>query len=719
MAPLTILQSVFGYSTFRPPQEDIINTVLSGHDAFVLMPTGGGKSLCYQIPALIFEGVTIVVSPLIALMKDQVDALRVLGVEAAFLNSSQTPDERADILERLEDGHIKLLYVSPERLLGTSDGLLSLLRRIKISLFAVDEAHCISQWGHDFRPEYAQMAILKQQFRGIPTLALTATADALTRDDIIQKLGLINPTAFVSSFNRPNIKYVIEPKRGMYERLLAYLKTHRDDAGIVYVLARDRAETLAAKLAADGFKAKPYHAGLPSTTRQRTHEQFLRDQVQIVVATIAFGMGINKPNVRFVIHADLPKNIEGYYQETGRAGRDGLPSDAILYYSSGDVTKLASFAEIDGNAEQSFILKEKLKKMAALCESATCRRRSILTYFGESAPLQCDNCDICISPRELFDATILSQKALSAVARLESRFGMSYVIDILRGSQSEKIASHHKALPTFGVGRDTSQNAWRHYIRQLIERGFLAQTPGKYPLLTLTSRSRSVLANLEKVELSKLPSSHETNAKTVLSDIPYEQDLFNELKILRRTIAEQENVPPYIIFSDVTIREMSTYLPQSLDEIRKINGVGDLKCTRYGTQFLTMIKKYCEERGLASKINEKQMGRTRTPKTELDSDTKAQTLKLFQSGKSIEYIARQRNLATTTIENHLGFYIASGILKVTDIVNSEKLAIIEQTIRSKGTYPLSNLKEILGQTYSYSEIKAVIAHLEHEKAKTR
>lgn len=716
MAPLTILQSVFGYSTFRPPQEEIINTILAGRDAFVLMPTGGGKSLCYQIPALILPGVTIVISPLIALMKDQVDALRLLGVDAAYINSSLSSDERTDILERVADGRVRLLYVSPERLLGTSDGLLSLLKRIKISLFAVDEAHCISQWGHDFRPEYAQLAVLKQQFPGVSTIALTATADALTRTDIIQKLGLIDPAEFVSSFNRPNVKYIIEPKRGMYEKLVAYLKTHRDDAGIIYVLSRDHTETLANKLTHDGFSAKPYHAGLPADMRQRTHEKFLRDEVHIIVATIAFGMGINKPNVRFVIHADLPKNIEGYYQETGRAGRDSLPSDAILYYSSGDTAKLARFAEIEGNAEQSFILKEKLKKMASLCESATCRRRSILAYFGESSPLTCNNCDICLSPRETFDGTVLSQKALSAVARLEGRFGLNYVIDILRGSQSEKIASHHKALPTFGIGRDISKDAWRHYIRQLIEHDFLAQTPGQYPLLTLTPRSRGVLAKLETVELTKLPKNHDSTTEKELSDIPFEQDLLGELKALRRTLAEKENVPPYMIFSDVTLLEMATYLPLTVEEIRKISGVGDLKCTRYGSQFLTVLSEYCSKHALNSAMHKKVPGRVRTPKKEMNSDTKTTSLTLFQAGNSIESIARKRGLSTTTIENHLCFYITEGTLLITDIVKPEKLAIISQTIQSKGSSPLSMLKESLGGTYSYYEIKAVIAHKNAQKA---
>lgn len=609
--PAQILKTKFGYESFRFNQEEIIQTILQKRDAFVLMPTGGGKSLCYQIPALIFDGLTVVISPLIALMKDQVDALRLNGIKAAYMNSSLDNDELADIYRQLEREEIKLLYVSPERLLGNNQQFLVFLRSLNISLFAIDEAHCISSWGHDFRPEYRLLSSLKKQFPQVPTIALTATADQLTRDDILNKLQLKKPQVFTSSFNRPNIHYRVEPKRKMYEQIIAYLKKHRDDSGIIYVLSRNSAEKMADKLQDDGFSAKPYHAGLNGTKRQKHQDLFIKDQVKIIVATIAFGMGINKSNVRFVIHGDLPKNIESYYQETGRAGRDGLKSEAILFYSGGDVMKLKNFAAVENNPEQTRIMLHKLSQMATLCEANACRRRAILNYFDEDAPEQCDNCDVCLTTHEKFDATVIAQKALSAVARLESRYGLTYVVDFLRGSKNQKITEYQKTLKTYGIGKDISKEDWFRYFKDLISFDYLKQVGSEYPILALTEKSRDVLLGKEKIFLVKIADKKEKEVvrektkKVALADMSYEEDLFGKLKIARTELAQKENVPAYLIFSDATLLELAAYLPQTLEDVRKISGFGDIKLARYGKVFLEAVVDYCAERKLDSKIHEK------------------------------------------------------------------------------------------------------------------
>lgn len=709
--PLKILNTKFGYESFRFNQEEIINTILNKKDAFVLMPTGGGKSLCYQIPALILDGLTIVISPLISLMKDQVDALRINGIKAAYLNSSLNFGERDEVYTQLSQGELKLLYVAPEKLFNNNQQFISFLKQLKISLFAIDEAHCISQWGHDFRTEYRALSYLKKQFPFVPTIALTATADQLTRDDILNKLNLNNPKIFVSSFNRANIHYFVESKRNTYEKIINYLEQHKDDSGIIYVLSRNSADKMSKKLIRDGFLAKPYHAGLSNVARQKHQSLFIKDKVKIIVATIAFGMGINKSNVRFVIHADLPKNIESYYQETGRAGRDGLKSEAILYYSGGDVLKLRKFAMIDNNDEQSRIMLNKLAKMASLCETHTCRRKTILNYFDEEAPDNCESCDVCLRTYEKFDGTIIAQKALSAVARLEGRFGLTYIVDFLRGSKSVKIKNYHKKIKTYGVGKDIAKESWFGYIKDLISLGYLKQIGNEYPLINLTPKSLIVLNGKEKVWLVK----SEKKKSSSFFDKPYEKELFKQLKAARDELAQQQNLPSYIILSDATLLELATYLPLKTDEIRKISGFGEYKVEQYGSYFLKVIINYCQKNKLTSKISEKIPKRIRQTKVERNNDTKEITLDLFKRGKTISQIAQVRQLAISTIEGHLAYYVLDGQIDIKEIVSIKKIPRISKAINKFGDNLLLPIKKDLGNYVSYGEIKAVINYLRREK----
>lgn len=613
--PLHILRTQFGFDSFREHQEAIIESVLAGRDCFVLMPTGGGKSLCYQIPALLLPCVTVVISPLIALMKDQVDALRVAGVAAEYLNSSLSPEEQDRVLASLVRGKTKLLYIAPERLFGAAS-LVPFLQELGVSLFAIDEAHCISAWGHDFRPEYRFLSDLKKFFSATPTVALTATADDMTSRDIIERLALRSPVFFKSSFDRPNIRYAIEPKAKSFERLLQYLASHRGDSGIVYTLSRKSADSLARRLVEAGFSALSYHAGLDAAVRDKHQRRFLRDETKIIVATIAFGMGINKSNVRFVVHMDLPKNIESYYQETGRAGRDGLPSEALLFYSPRDVQKLARFALIDGNEEQSAVMLRKLKQLADLCEANVCRRHLLLRYFGEAFPESCGACDVCLSERTTFDGTLIAQKLLSAVFRLHERFGLGYTIDVLRGSKSEKIRPEHRALKTYGAGADTSRDDWFRYAKDLIALGFLKQVGEPYPTLSLTEKSPAVLRGETRVLLTasvEKKTEDEEEAKVPV----YEATLLDQLKSLRMEYARKENVPPYIIFSDATLLELATFLPADISELSRISGFGEVKTRRYGKAFLSVVAKYCKEHDLSSKISEKVSVRSRRKAREM------------------------------------------------------------------------------------------------------
>ncbi|MCR8557853.1 DNA helicase RecQ [Mucilaginibacter sp. BJC16-A38] len=710
MTPIQALQKYFGYSAFRHQQEEIIHHILDKKDVLTLMPTGGGKSLCYQLPAVLLDGLTIVISPLIALMKDQVDALNVNGIPAAFINSSQSTQEQIDISTRLKNNQIKLLYLAPERLFGKDSKLIDFLKTLPVSLIAIDEAHCISHWGHDFRPEYLMLSGFKLEFPNVPVIALTATADKLTKKDILEKLNLRNPAVFVSSFNRENITYRVLPKQNSFSQLLAFLEDHKEDSGIIYCLSRKSTESLAADLKDAGFLAEPYHAGLDNGVKARTQEAFLRDEVRIIVATIAFGMGINKSNVRYVVHMDLPKNIEGYYQETGRAGRDGLPSDAMLLFSPGDAIKLKQFAMVEDNPEQSRIMLKKLDDMVNYCQLHACRRQYLLKYFDEDFPPNCGSCDFCLTEFKMFDATLIAQKALSAVARLKERFGSVYVIDFLRGSRSEKIRPEHKELKTYGIGAEISKPEWQRYFRELAAQGYLQVTDDMYPVVKLTPKSEGVLKGTEKVELVASQVIEEYQPATEV--LPYEAPLLAELRNIRRDIAQHENVPPYIILSDAGLQEMATYLPQSLDELRLISGFGDIKLARYGREFLLPVKSYSEKNGLSSKMKHKVPKRERKAKTgsgNRASDTAQESFTLYRAGNTVTEIATQRGLSPTTIEGHLSFYIYKGEMDVFELVTPEKMPAIKDVVESYGAEKLSPIKEVLGDDFSYGEIKAVVA----------
>ncbi len=713
-----ILKRQFGFDSFRMNQQAAIETVLQGNDALVLMPTGGGKSLCYQIPALLFDGLTVVISPLIALMKDQVDALKNNGVEAAFFNSTQTGQEQTEVFRAVRSGKLKLLYVAPERLLQSGEQFVDFLKSVNVSMFAIDEAHCISSWGHDFRPEYMQLARLKSYFPHVPLIALTATADKLVRKDIVDRLRLQNAPQFVSSFNRPNISYTVEPKRNTFARLLEYLEKRRDESGIVYCLSRNSAESLAEDLRAEGFDALPYHAGLEKETRDKNQELFLKDEVKIVVATIAFGMGIDKSNVRFVVHTDLPKNIESYYQETGRAGRDGVESEALLFFSWGDVNKLKGFAEVEGNRAQTEIMLKKLSKMGEFGDLKTCRRKFLLNYFSEELVEDCGNCDNCNTVFEKFDGTITAQKALSAVYRTGQRFGLSYLIDFLRGSQAKTIRDEHKNLKTYGVGADISKNNWFDYFKDLIGQGYLAQTEGQYPTIVLTEKSEAVLRGNVAVELIKVAIKEDKKASQkkggATQSLPdYFRDLFDDLKRVRTNFARSENVPPYVVFSDATLLEMAAFLPQTEAEMRRISGVGDLKMEKYAADFLREIKTYCSRKNLSSRIDLKSPKRETKARTKRDSDgsdTYHVSLDMFKSGLSIEEIAEARTMAKSTIEMHLVRFVQSGEIMLDDLVLYSKIEPIKNAIEHiNAGFAVAPVKEFLGEDYSYGEIRAVMA----------
>jgi len=590
--PHQILGETFGYSEFRPPQAEIIDTVMSGDNALVLMPTGGGKSLCYQIPSLARPGCGIVISPLIALMKDQVDALTQVGVRADYLNSTLSPERQREVEHKLVHGGLDLLYLAPERL--SQSRMLELLAASELALFAIDEAHCVSQWGHDFREDYLRLSLLEERFPEVPRIALTATADARTRAEIVRRLGLQSARQFIAGFDRPNICYRIAPRHNPRTQLLQFLRSeHPGDAGIVYCLSRNKTEQTAQWLAEEGFTALPYHAGLDANTRAENQARFLKEDGVIVVATIAFGMGIDKPDVRFVAHLDLPKTVESYYQETGRAGRDGLPADAWMIYGLQDVIKLRQMmAGSQGSEEHKRAEQHRLNAMLGLCEITSCRRQALLGYFGEELDKPCGNCDTCLNPVDPWDGTEAARMALSAAYRTGQRFGVNHLIDVLRGAENERVIQwdHHR-LPTFGVGSDLDANQWRSVFRQLVARGYFSVDLDGFGSLRLEEKCRPLLKGDESIYLRR--ELRQTAAKKrTRTPLPGDIDvgLWEALRDCRRRLAEDQGVPPYVIFHDATLREMCVLRPVDIGQFGQLTGVGERKRDKYGEAFLAVIE---------------------------------------------------------------------------------------------------------------------------------
>lgn len=590
-----LLKQAFGYAAFRPHQEEIIRESLAGRDVFALLPTGGGKSLCFQLPALVRPGLTVVISPLIALMKDQVDQLQANGIAATFLNSSLGEEERKARWRGLHSGDFKLLYISPERLMAGEGSIFDALRRWSVGLIAVDEAHCISEWGHDFRPEYRQLSALRDSLPDVPFMALTATATGRVRDDIIRQLHLHDPLVHVASFNRPNLTYRVLPKNQAYRQISDFIAGRPKESGIIYCFSRAGAETLAQKLSRDGIRALPYHAGLSASERARNQEAFLRDETRLICATVAFGMGINKPNVRFVIHHDLPKNIEGYYQETGRAGRDGLPGECLLLFSAGDVTKQTGFIAEKTNPDEQRIAREQLQQITHYAESAECRRAALLEYFGESYPQpNCGSCDNCLSPRSTWDGTVAAQKLLSCVYRIRQKSGfntgLNHIIAVLTGSESERVVQWgHDTLSTYGIGTELGRNDWGAVGRELVRLGYLRQTAEQFSVIELTREGMEALKDRRAITLTK-PMERPRTRSSRVGDISCDELLFEKLRQLRKSLADEHGVPPYIIFGDNSLRLMAREYPTSDSEFLTISGVGERKLRDYGEAFLDEIR---------------------------------------------------------------------------------------------------------------------------------
>ena len=727
---LPLLKQYFGFTSFRPLQEEIIRDSLAGKDVFALLPTGGGKSLCFQLPALARDGLTVVVSPLIALMKDQVDALQASGIPATFLNSSLAADESRKRLRGLHNGEYRLLYAAPERLMLS--GFLEDLQRWNVRLIAVDEAHCISEWGHDFRPEYRQISDLRKLFPHVPFMALTATATGRVREDIVTHLKLREPKCYVASFNRPNLTYRVIPKNKPYDQLLAFLRARPKESGIVYCQSRKSAERIAANLTEDGVKARPYHAGLTPKERSEHQELFLRDDVRVICATIAFGMGINKPNVRFVVHYDLPKNIEGYYQETGRAGRDGLPSECVLLFSAGDVVKQTQFIDEKPSLQEQQIARAQLQQMVHYAECAGCRRTELLAYFGEDfgtpnsgsasprsaaqnadqeigAP-NCGACDNCLSPRATFDGTLAAQKFLSCVYRIREKngfgVGLNHVVEVLTGADTEKIRKwDHAQLSTYGIGKEHNRPEWAAIGRELVRLGFLRQTTEKFSVLEITNEGRIALQERRKITLTKSAVVPESKVHHV-GEISCDEVLFDRLRQLRKKLADERDVPAYIIFSDVSLRQMARNYPQTEADFARISGVGEKKLREFGGIFLGEIAAYLQTNARQIFADDSFTAPAAPPSRGSLGDSARETLRRFRSGHSVEQIARERGVTNGTILNHLAEGIERGEpVDLDKFFTSDERLKVAAAFNAHGVLALSPVFESLGGKIDYGRLR--------------
>ncbi|MBD2388296.1 DNA helicase RecQ [Cylindrospermum sp. FACHB-282] len=709
----------FGYDQFRPGQRQIIEDALQNRDLLIIMPTGGGKSLCFQLPALLKPGLTVVVSPLIALMQDQVEALRTNNISATFLNSSLNAFKVRSREEAILQGKIKLLYVAPERLL--SEKFLPLLDLVKekigISIFAIDEAHCVSEWGHDFRPEYRQMKSLRKRYPDVPTLALTATATDRVRADIIQQLGLKQPSIHIASFNRQNLYYEVRTKtKTAYAELLGIIRENQG-SGIIYCLTRKKVDELTFKLQNDKISALSYHAGLTDDERSKNQTRFIRDDVRVMVATIAFGMGINKPDVRFVIHYDLPRNLESYYQESGRAGRDDEPSRCTLFFSFSDIKTIEWSINQKTDPQEQLISKQQLRQVIDYAEGTDCRRTIQLGYFGERFPGNCGNCDNCLYPKPVQDWTIEAMKFLSCVARCKERFGMLHIIDVLRGGKNLKITQNgHDLLSTYGIGKDKTVDEWRMLGRSLLHQGLLEQTADGYSVLKLNALSWEVMKRQRTVSIAvpiaQKVTWEEGSAKAVEAEV-----LVQRLRSLRKQLADEQSVPPYVIFHDSTLKLMSQVQPQTLIDFGKLSGVGSHKLAQYGDKFLAEIKAYRREQGLPEQKVE-YLPSYNSPSDNSPSYTELQTLQLHQQGLSITEIAKQRDIRTTTVIRHLSDLIEKNQqVDFNLLVPPEKQQKIWQVLETLGDISLTPIKEYLGDSYSYDEIRLVRGKWRRENRK--
>jgi len=715
-----LLKENFGYESFRPLQEEIIQDSLSGRDVFALLPTGGGKSLCYQLPALARAGLTVVVSPLIALMKDQVDGLTANGIAATYLNSSLAQGESRPRLRGLHNGEFRLLYVAPERLMLS--GFLEDLQRWNVNLIAIDEAHCISEWGHDFRPEYRQLAELRNLLPGIPIMALTATATERVRGDIVNQLKLRDPGEYVASFNRPNLTYRVIPRNRAYDQAFDFIQSRANESGIVYCSSRKATETLASRLNDDGLNARPYHAGLTKEERAGNQEAFIRDEVKIICATIAFGMGIDKPNVRFVMHYDLPKNVEGYYQETGRAGRDGLPSECLLLFSPGDVVKHTRFIDEKPDLREQEIAREQLQQIVHYSESSRCRRIELLGYFGESFEEDnCGACDNCVSPRETFDGTIAAQKFLSCVVRIYRHggfsVGLNHVVDVLVGANTEKIRKWgHEQLSTYGIGGEHKKAEWAAIGRELARLGLVAQTTGKFSVIQITQQGADALSDRRPIELTRPATAPERKRRQV-GDIACDEALFESLRALRRRIADELNVAPYIVFSDVSLRWMAREYPTNGREFSRISGVGARKLSEFGSPFMAEIARHLQNNPRQVFADDSvEISAPREPKRRV-GDTVHETLKLFRAGKSVDEIAAERSLKESTVLSHLTEGITIGESLDTDrLLPADVRDEIETAFNEAGPNPpLGRVFDALGGRHNYDILRIVRALRQREK----